>query len=39
VAFCVARLYLLVEAFISMRNLALGAYRTVSWVSALPHIG
>lgn len=34
-----ARVYLIVEAFISVRSLAVGAYDTVQWVNLLPHIG
>jgi hypothetical protein len=33
------RLYLLVEAFISVRSLPVGAYDTTKWVNFLPHIG
>lgn len=33
------RLYLVVEAFISVRSLPVGAYETVDWVEFLPHIG
>jgi hypothetical protein len=32
-----ARLYLIVEAFISLRALPLAAYETVTWSSILPH--
>jgi hypothetical protein len=32
-----ARLYLIVEAFISMRALPLAAYKTVTWSDILPH--
>jgi TRAP-type C4-dicarboxylate transport system permease small subunit len=38
-AFIFSRLFLVVEAFISMRSLPIGAYSTVSWVGFLPHIG
>ena len=34
-----ARIYLITEAFISVRSLPLGAYETVTWVSLLPHLG
>ena len=37
--YATARLYLVVEAFISLRSLPLGAYSTPSWVDTLPHIG
>ena len=33
------RLYLVLEAFISVRSLPVGAYQTVDWVGFLPHIG
>jgi len=33
------RIFLLVEAFISVRSLPVGAYDTVNWVNFLPHIG
>jgi len=33
------RLYLVIEAFISVRSLPVGAYQTVDWVEFLPHIG
>jgi hypothetical protein len=39
VLFFVTRLYLVVEAFISVRSLPVGAYETVNWVEFLPHIG
>lgn len=31
------RLYLIVEAFVSMRALPLAAYKTVTWSDILPH--
>ena len=34
-----SRLYLVGEAFMSIRSLPLGAYSTVSWANFLPHIG
>jgi hypothetical protein len=34
-----ARLFLVTEAFISIRSLPVGAYDTVSWVNVLPHVG
>jgi len=37
--FLFGRLYLLVEAFISVRSLPVGAYNTTDWVNFLPHIG
>lgn len=37
--FCVSRVFLVVEAFISVRRLPAGSYSTVSWVDFLPHIG
>jgi len=33
------RLYLVTEAFVSVRSLPVGAYQTVDWVEFLPHIG
>jgi hypothetical protein len=39
IVYFVSRIYLVVEAFISVRSLPLGAYDTVSWVTFLPHIG
>lgn len=38
VLYCVARVYLITEAFISVRSLPLGAYSTVDWVDVLPHV-
>jgi hypothetical protein len=38
-AFMLSRVYLVIEAFISVRSLPLGAYTTVRWVAFLPHIG
>lgn len=35
----IMRVYLVVEAFISVRSLPLGAYAGVNWVGFLPHIG
>ena len=32
-----ARIYLLVESFASLRNLPLGAYDNIRWVSVIPH--
>ena len=37
--FCSSRLFLVTEAFISIRSLPVGAYSTVNWVTFLPHIG
>jgi hypothetical protein len=34
-----ARMYLITEAFISIRSLPVGAYNTTNWVDVLPHIG
>lgn len=39
IAYIVARVFLVVEAFISIRSLPSGAYDTVAWVNVLPHIG
>lgn len=39
VLFYIERLYLVVEAFISVRSLPIGAYDTIAWVTVLPHIG
>jgi hypothetical protein len=39
IPFAFGRLYLLVEAFISVRSLPVGAYETANWVNFLPHIG
>jgi hypothetical protein len=36
--YVIARVFLITEAFISLRNLPLGAYSTVNWVDTLPHI-
>ena len=33
-----ARAYLLVEAFASLRSLPLGSYKSIDWVSYLPHM-
>lgn len=35
----ISRIYIVVEAFISIRSLPLGSYSTVRWVNFLPHIG
>jgi hypothetical protein len=37
-ALAISRVYI-VEAFISIRSLPLGSYRTVEWVNFLPRIG
>jgi hypothetical protein len=37
--YCFSRCYLVIESFISVRRLPMGAYSTVSWVNFLPHIG
>jgi hypothetical protein len=39
VVYFVARLFLITEAFISVRSLPIGAYDTVNWPNFLPHIG
>lgn len=36
--YCAARAFIVLESFISVRSLPLGAYRTVSWENAWPHI-
>ena len=33
-----ARLYIVVEAFISLRHVPIGAYATIPWVQAIPHV-
>jgi hypothetical protein len=33
------RMFLQVEAFVSVRSLPMGAYNTTSWINLLPHIG
>ena len=38
-AFSAARVYLVTEAFISVRDLPIGAYSSVSWAQFLPRIG
>jgi hypothetical protein len=39
VVFVFGRVFIVVEAFISIRSLPVGAYDTVSWVGFLPHFG
>jgi len=34
-----SRIFLVVEAFLSLRSLPLGAYSTVTWAKVLHHIG
>jgi hypothetical protein len=36
--YIVARVYLLVEVFISLRSLPAGCYDTINWLSFLPHV-
>ena len=35
--YILARVYMVVEAFASLRSLPLGAYQTVTWVDIIPH--
>jgi len=35
----VARIFLVLESFLSVRSLPAGSYSTVAWVNLLPHIG
>ena len=37
--FAIARIFLVVESFISVRSLPVGAYNTTNWINLLPHIG
>lgn len=37
--YILARIFIVTEAFISVRSLPVGAYDTVKWVNFLPHIG
>ena len=39
VLFAVARLYILIEVFISLRSPSAGTYQTVAWTSFIPHVG
>ncbi|KAF8247016.1 hypothetical protein K440DRAFT_552218 [Wilcoxina mikolae CBS 423.85] len=36
--YVVARLFIVVEAFISMRNLPIGSFKTVQWLELWPHV-
>ena len=36
--FVLSRLYIVVEAFISLRHVPIGAYAAVTWVQAIPHV-
>lgn len=36
--YCAARAFIVIESFISMRSLPLGAYKTVSWENVWPHV-
>jgi hypothetical protein len=36
--YCLARIYLIVEVFISLRSLPTGCYQTVDWSKFIPHI-
>lgn len=36
--YCAARAFIVIESFISMRSLPLGAYKTVRWENAWPHL-
>ena len=38
VAYVTARLFLVVEAWISLRSLPIGAYKTPNWTQLLPHL-
>lgn len=36
--YCAARAFIVIESFISMRSLPLGAYNTIRWENAWPHL-
>ena len=36
--FILSRLYIVVEAFISLRHVPIGAYAAIPWVQAIPHV-
>jgi hypothetical protein len=37
--FAAARVYLVIESFISVRSLPVGAFTSIAWVNFLPHVG
>ena len=36
--YILSRLYIVVEAFISLRHVPIGVYAAVPWVQAIPHV-
>lgn len=37
ILFCFARVYMIAEAFISLRSLTAGVYETLNWPNRIPH--
>jgi hypothetical protein len=38
IAYSLSRLYIVIEAFISLRHVPIGVYSTVAWSQSIPHV-
>ena len=38
ILYALSRIYLVIESFVSLRHVSIGAYAAVPWIEAVPHI-